>query len=342
MPRPLRKAFAGAIYHVTVRGNGRQNIFWDAVDYARFVEQLQQAVELDNIVLYCYVIMQNHYHILCQTPHGNIQRFMHRLNTAYAMYFRYKHNKPGHCFQGRYKAKLVKGHEYLVRLTRYIHLNPVNVEEMKDRRAEEKWQYLLGYRWNSLHGYMLNRFKEKMVNYELLRLMDRRTNKGNRAAYRRYMQNMVTGEDKIILEALDASTYAIGNEEFLAQVKADLNGVPTEDERAGDVIWPERELIPLENIEIRVAKEFGLEVEDLHVHGNRGKEAKAVALESACRLCRKTHREVGKYFGVTGSAVGKQRQRLRSKLEGSTDLQKKLDRIVKTFSCEKNTCSKSR
>ena len=335
MPRPLRKAFAGAIYHITVRGNGRQKIFWGVSDYVRFVEQIQQAVELDNIVLYCYVLMQNHYHLLCETPHGNIQRFMHRLNTAYAMYFRYKHNKPGHCFQGRYKAKLVEGHDYLVRLTRYIHLNPVNVEEMNGRTAEEKWQYLLGRRWSSLKGYMLTRFEEKMVNYELLWLMGGRTSKENRAAYRRYMQSMLSSEDKLIREALAASNYAIGDEKFVAQVEADLKGVPVEDERAGDVIWPEEESVSLEDIERRVAKEFGVEVDDLHVHGNRCKEAKAATLEIACRLSRKTHREIGKFFGVSGSTVGKQRQRLRRKLERRIDLQKKVNRTVSTFAHDK-------
>jgi len=70
------------------------------------------------------VLMPNHYHLLVETPLGNVPRFMQRLNTAYSMYFRLQHRRPGHCFQGRYGAKLVRGEDYLLRLTRYIHLNP--------------------------------------------------------------------------------------------------------------------------------------------------------------------------------------------------------------------------
>ena len=126
MARPWRILYAGAKYHVTVRGNARQEVFHEERDYLRFIEQLSDGLEKDEIILYAFVLMSNHYHLFVETKHGNIQRFMQRLNTAYSMYHRYKHNQPGHCFQGRYGAKLVKGDDYILRLTRYVHLNPVN------------------------------------------------------------------------------------------------------------------------------------------------------------------------------------------------------------------------
>ena len=138
MPRPWRITYSGAKYHITSRGNGRQDIFLCDEDYARFLEQLTLALEEDEVILYSYVLMTNHYHLFVETPLGNIKRFMQRLNTAYGAYYRYKHSKPGHCFQGRYGAKLVGGDDYIVRLTRYIHLNPVKIKKMKSLSLSEK------------------------------------------------------------------------------------------------------------------------------------------------------------------------------------------------------------
>ena len=104
MPRPWRITYSGAKYHITARGNGRQDIFLCDDDYIRFLDQLALAMEEDEVILYSYALMSNHYHLFIETPLGNLKKFMQRLNTAYSMYYRYKHTKPGHCFQGRYVA----------------------------------------------------------------------------------------------------------------------------------------------------------------------------------------------------------------------------------------------
>jgi len=168
MARHLRKRYAGAKYHVTNRGNGRNGVFYCEDDYGRFMEQLTTAAWKDGVVVYAYCLMPNHYHLFVETPWGNIDRFMDRLGTAYAMYFRYKHYRPGHCFQGRYKAPLVSGDDYIVRLTRYIHLNPVCVRGMKNRESAEKWEYLRRYRWSSLRGYLNGKEAEDLVDYRWL------------------------------------------------------------------------------------------------------------------------------------------------------------------------------
>jgi REP element-mobilizing transposase RayT len=113
-------------------------VFGEAADYERFLEQLDHALDEDRVVLYAYVLMPNHYHLFVETPRGNLTRFMQRLNTAYGMYFRHKKQRPGHCFQGRYGARAVEGDEYLVRLTRYIHLNPVKVKRCGQMTLDEK------------------------------------------------------------------------------------------------------------------------------------------------------------------------------------------------------------
>ena len=80
-------------------------------DYERFLSQLDEARAADEVILYAYVLMRNHVHLLVETPLGNVPRFMQRLNTAYGMHFRFKHSQTGHCFQGRYGARLVSGDE---------------------------------------------------------------------------------------------------------------------------------------------------------------------------------------------------------------------------------------
>ena len=124
MPRPARIEYTNGLYHVTSRGNGRQRIFFDDDNRERFLQQLKDNLETYDVILYAYVLMSNHYHILVRTKHPNLSRFMQRLNTSYALYFRYKRHTTGHVFQGRYKAKIVEGDTYMIALSRYIHLNP--------------------------------------------------------------------------------------------------------------------------------------------------------------------------------------------------------------------------
>src|SRR5215831_9751891 len=125
MARLLRVPFPGAIYHVTVRGNERRLLFKDEADRKRFLSQLMESSQLHSARLYLVCLMPNHFHLLVETPCGNLSTFMARQLTAYAVYFNRRHQRVGHLTQGRYGAQLVEGNEYLLKLSRYIHLNPV-------------------------------------------------------------------------------------------------------------------------------------------------------------------------------------------------------------------------
>ena len=126
MARPLRIEYEGAFYHITARGNDRKKIFLSVGDYEKFLSYLSEACRKYGIVLHAYVLMGNHYHLIIETPHANLSIFMHSLNGAYTTYFNIKRKRSGHLFQGRYKAFLVDKDSYLLELSRYIHLNPVN------------------------------------------------------------------------------------------------------------------------------------------------------------------------------------------------------------------------
>lgn len=125
MARPLRIEFAGALYHVTSRGNAQQDIYLDDEDRELFMLVLGECCELFNWSVHSWCLMTNHYHLLIETPDANLSKGMRYLNGVYTQRFNRKHSRVGHVFQGRYKAILVDKNEYLQELSRYIVLNPV-------------------------------------------------------------------------------------------------------------------------------------------------------------------------------------------------------------------------
>jgi putative transposase len=127
MARPLRVEYEGALYHVTSRGNARQNIFLDEQDRKEFLKTLSEVVERYRWIVHVYCLMNNHYHLLVETPQGNLSSGMRQLNGVYTQRFNRRHGRVGHLTQGRYKALLVQKEGYLLELSRYIVLNPVRL-----------------------------------------------------------------------------------------------------------------------------------------------------------------------------------------------------------------------
>jgi putative transposase len=125
MARPLRLEFAGALYHITSRGDRREAIYRDIEDRQQWMEVLSQVSERFNWMIHGYCQMTNHYHLLTETVDGNLSRGMRQLNGLYTQKFNRRHHESGHLFQGRYKAILVQKDSHLLELTRYVVLNPV-------------------------------------------------------------------------------------------------------------------------------------------------------------------------------------------------------------------------
>jgi REP-associated tyrosine transposase len=140
MARPLRLEFPGAIYHITARGNARELIFHDETDRETFLDALSETVA--RFVWHChaYCLMDNHYHLLVETPEGNLSRGMRQLNGVYTQRFNRRHGHVGHVLQGRFKSILVERDSYLLELARYIVLNPIRAKAVNT---------LSRYRWSS-------------------------------------------------------------------------------------------------------------------------------------------------------------------------------------------------
>jgi len=125
MTRPVRIEFEGALYHVTSRGNRREAIYEDESDRIQFLEILGEVIETFNWVCHAYCQMGNHYHLVIETPDGNVSKGMRQLNGVYTQTMNRRHGRVGHLFQGRHEAILVDADSYLIELTRYVVLNPV-------------------------------------------------------------------------------------------------------------------------------------------------------------------------------------------------------------------------
>ncbi len=127
MARPLRIEYSGAVYHVTARGNARQDIFIDDADRHQFLQVLGDVVQRFGWIVHAYCLMPNHYHLLLETPELNLSRGMRQLNGVYTQGFNRRHDRVGHVLQGRFKAILVEKQSYLLELCRYVVLNPVRM-----------------------------------------------------------------------------------------------------------------------------------------------------------------------------------------------------------------------
>jgi REP element-mobilizing transposase RayT len=138
MARPLRVEFANALYHITSRGNGRQEIFHDDHDNRKFLELLGRTIERYHWVCHTFCLMVNHYHLIIETPEANLSKGMHHLNANYCQAHHKKYGTVGHLFQGRFKAIVVDRENYLLELARYVVLNPVRAG-LTARPEEWSW-----------------------------------------------------------------------------------------------------------------------------------------------------------------------------------------------------------
>ncbi|MHB9155579.1 MAG: transposase [Endomicrobiales bacterium] len=145
MTRPLRINYVGAVYHITSRGNERQKIFRTDEDRLRFLALLGEVAGRYRWLCHSYCLMDNHYHLLVETPLGNISGGMRQLNGVYTQYFNRTHKRAGHLFQGRFKGIIVEKGSHLLELCRYIVLNPVRAKISSN--AE-------GYHWSNYRAFV--------------------------------------------------------------------------------------------------------------------------------------------------------------------------------------------
>lgn len=125
MARPLRIELAGGLYHVTSRGDRREDIYFSDADRLAWLQVLQLVCDRFNWRCHGWCQMTNHYHLVVETVEGNLAQGMRQLNGVYTQHVNRSHQRVGHVFQGRYKAVMVEKESHLLELARYVVLNPV-------------------------------------------------------------------------------------------------------------------------------------------------------------------------------------------------------------------------
>ena len=332
MPRHLRVEYPGAIYHVTCRmiGDVRldgSRLFTDDREREYLLERLGDRVKAYNIRLYQFVLMTNHFHLVFETPEGNCSRFMQSLLASYTVYYNRRHDRHGHLLDGRFKAKLVEGDDYLLALTRYVHLNPVKVGGMKDRPLEERIAYLRGYAWSTYPGYIKARRRFDFVSYApiLAEMSGRRREWPGR--YREYVETGLAKDDTEFEKAMKESPRSIGGEEFRKWVDELYDKLVEDRESREDVSFRHvsAPLDPQVVLEI-VAGELGVKREEL-CRRRRSSCLRAVAARYLIQYAGQTQRQVAVLLQAgSGSAISKQISMHKADLE-DRKLARKLSRV---------------
>ena len=208
MARPLRIEFENAFYHIIQRGIERKNIFVSDTDKNKFLSYLDFCCTAYGAVMHAYVLMNNHYHIILETPRANLTKVIHYLNASYAAYFNTKRKRVGPLYQSRYKAILVQQDEYLHHLSRYIHLNPVRANIAKNP-AE--------YPWSSYKYFVSNTTPPRWLNTAfILSMFDKVTSKA-RKPYKEFVLDAI-GKEKKIIEQNTIKGFILGNDDFAENI----------------------------------------------------------------------------------------------------------------------------
>jgi len=215
MARPLRIQYPGAWYHITSRGNEQRDIFHDDADRGRFLDILGETAAIYGTEIHAYVLMTNHFHFVVHTPQANLSRFMQRFNTTYTANFNRRHRRSGHLFQGRFKGLLVDADNYLLELSRYVHLNPVRIQQYKRLNKTGKRKVLESHRWSSYRGYVHIDNRPEFLHCEkILAMVGTGDNFSSRKVYQRFVLKGLDKEYQFDLKEEVSAQTVLGTEDF--------------------------------------------------------------------------------------------------------------------------------
>lgn len=333
MARQLRVEYPGAIYHVTVRSNSKESLFKTDGDRKYLLTRMGEAAERYQVRVYLFCLMSNHFHLVVETPRGNLNVFMHGILTGYGVYYNWVHNRHGHVTQGRYGARLVSGDEYLLKLSRYVHLNPVKVAALAaDNPRSEKLAYLRTYRWSSYPAYIGKSPRNEFVDYDpMLSLMGggKKTWPGK---YMVFVEGGLETTDEEFQGELEKSPLSIGNEKFREWVDGCYRELLEKRGVHEDVSF--RRIgchLATDLILKAVAKRAGVGQESLLAR-RRDSTWRAVASWMLGKYGGRTQREVAAILGAkTGVAISCQLKNLQRRLVEDVTLRAQVDKIEKVL-----------
>jgi len=333
MARPLRIEYPGAWYHFTCRGYKRNRIFKDDTDRKEFLSILNESLERYMVLLHGYVLMENHFHLNLQTPSGNLSRFAQRFNTAYTVYYNRRHRRVGHLYHGRFKAILVEKDSYLLELSRYIHLNPVNIKKIKKLPISGQIDYLRNYQWSSNRGYGLLRYRDDFMCYNDVLEYTGGDNKYGRKRYRGFVEEGLLKDVRSPLENVKGQVV-LGESGFVDWIyeKAMKNGKPDKKKqlKSRKVVKEIQQKFIIDT----VCKVFKVKRVELLKRRSVFRDARMVYIDLCCkyRLLHKSLKEIGNELGgLTVGGMCQVRKRLNERMQKDDALRIKHNRCTKTL-----------
>ena len=311
MARQLRLEYEGALYHVTARGNGRQAIYLDDLDRRCFLDLLGLEVEQQQWRCYAYCLMDDHYHLLIETPEGNLSSGMRRLNGTYTQAFNRRHQQVGHVLQGRFTSILVDKDAYLLELCRYIVLNPVRAKMVRTVNA---------WIWSSYRATAGRASSLPWLAVSDVHRLFHRTKDGAQQRYQQFVREGI--KEPSPWDQVRGQIF-LGNEAFLAKMaklvkKQSLRNVPRAQRHPTRLNGKE--------VLVRVGQVYGLDPHEILTR------AYPEAYHCAAWLLRRSANEplgkVAQRFGVSPSRISHIQRSLET--QGLSRLQRKAQKLCKT------------
>lgn len=317
MTRPLRLEFPGAFYHIVNRGNAQGKIFLNNRDREKFLEYLRDSVDRFSLIVHAYCLMDNHYHLIVETPEANISRALQWLNVSYAVYFNKKRNRIGHVFQGRFKALIVNADEYLQILSRYIHLNPMRAKVVQQPE---------NYRWSSYNAFVGNIEAPEWLETTYVLSTFQKTRKQAMHLYMKFCEDV----DPQSLENPSKNAvqgFILGNDHFVKSIQEKLI-LTNVDENEIPQLRKLKLRPAVEQIVEEVGKEFAWETADILRAGKKGNTAREAAIYLSCFHTGLMGKEIGDYYGqISGARVAMILKKIKIKLETDKQFGKKIKKI---------------
>jgi putative transposase len=315
MARPPRIEYEGALYHVLSRGNERRDIFQDEKDRRIFLKGLGEMAQRFDLEIHAYVLMPNHYHLLVKTHRANLSKSLHWLGTTYTTRFNVRHSRSGHLFQGRFKSFLVENDAYLLRLSCYIHRNPLRAGIVNR---------LMDYRWSSYPAYAYEKGKEKWMKTDLI--FSQFTQRDKHEAYRAKVQEYAKEERKI-LEEIRHGLF-LGQEEFLDQLKGLLVAKEAESKPEEGRKWHRRrDAVDLVG---RACRALGWDLRAMAQSrriSQRDKDARDLLVYFLWERGDYRGGEIGKVLGLCESSVSRRAGMAKEKLEKDREYRARYEKI---------------
>lgn len=319
MARPLRIQFPGAHYHITCRGIEQRKIFMDNQDRYKFLVLLSESLDIYQVVLYTYVLMSNHFHILIKTRKANCSEFMRHFNIRYTGWFNWRHERSGNLYQGRYHSYLVDADTYLLTVSRYVHLNPVSTKLTKALSTRERWQKAVNYRWSSLPGYLNAKLMKDFVDYDLILSMI-----SGRRALRAFVRDGLRPNIKNPFKNI-RNRMILGDEDFVTSVQRYLYTASSREQPAyREMIRP--------TVESTVVLKFLLQELKINRATLRRRRShcieRGIVAELLYKYCVTTQARIGSLVGnIDYMSVYQLRGRLKKKMKNDVALKNRFNEI---------------